>query len=118
MKPVDYEKWLSGGGGESMESSGEKLFSRFGCVNCHHADGSGRGPSLVGVFGKPVLLESGETVMADEAYIRESILAPNAKIVKGYPAIMPTFQGQVSEEQLLQLIAYVKSLKTAERMTK
>jgi len=118
MKPVDYEKWLSGGGGESMESSGEKLFSRFGCVNCHHADNSGRGPSLVGVFGKPVQLESGETVMADEAYVRESILAPNAKIVKGYPPIMPTFQGQVSEEQLLQLIAYVKSLKTAERMTK
>jgi len=118
MKPADYENWLSGGGAESMESSGEKLFARFGCVNCHHADGSGRGPSLAGVFGKPVQLESGETVTADEAYVRESILAPNAKIVKGYPAIMPTFQGLVSEEQLLQLIAYVKSLRTGERTTR
>ena len=67
---------------------------------------------LDGLFGKTVSLQSGDTIVADEAYIRESILNPAAKITAGYQPIMPTFQGLVSEEQLLQLIEYVKSLQT------
>lgn len=118
MEPAEYQAWLSGGVvGESMEAAGERLFNQLGCNTCHRADGTGRGPSLVGVFGKPVRLLSGETVIADEAYIRESILNPNAKIVAGYPSptIMSTYQGQISERGILQIIAYLKSLSKEER---
>jgi cytochrome c oxidase subunit II len=73
----------------------------------------GRGPNLQGVFGKPVLLEDGRSVVADENYVRECILDPGAKRVKGFQPIMPTFQGLVSEEQVNALVAYVKSLSTA-----
>ncbi len=113
MTPTDYEQWLSGGAkGESMAEAGARLFGQLGCITCHIADGTGRGPVLQGIYGKPVKLMGDQTVVADDAYIRESILQPSAKIVAGYPSpsIMPTFQGQVSEEQILQLIAYVKSL--------
>jgi cytochrome c oxidase subunit 2 len=111
MAPEDYEAWLSGGGGEgSLASTGQKLFQQLGCGSCHRSDTQGRGPNLSGVFGKPVLLEDGRTVTADENYVRESILNPGAKIVAGFKNIMPSFQGVVNEEQLLGLIAYVKSL--------
>jgi cytochrome c oxidase subunit 2 len=114
MEPTAYEAWLSGGNtGGSMAEQGAKLFQQYGCVSCHVTDGLGRCPSLLNVFGHPVVLEDGRTVLADEAYVRESILNPNAKIVKGYHRdIMPVFQGQISEEGLLQLIVYVKSLST------
>jgi cytochrome c oxidase subunit II len=110
MEPRDYEAWMSGSGTQPLAVTGQKLFSELGCVTCHRSDTQGRGPNLVGVFGKPVLLEDGRTVTADENYIRESILEPGAKIVKGFKPVMPTFQGQVSDEQLNALIAYVKSL--------
>jgi cytochrome c oxidase subunit 2 len=90
--------------------TGEKLFTELGCATCHRTDTQGRGPNLVGIYGKPVLLEDGRTVVADENYIRESILQPAAKIVSGFKPIMPTFQGQISDEQLNALVAYVKSL--------
>jgi cytochrome c oxidase subunit II len=79
-------------------------------VTCHRADTQGRGPNLVGVYNKPVLLEDGRTVVADDNYLRESILQPTAKIVNGFKPVMPTFQGQISDEQLNALVAYVKSL--------
>jgi len=111
MEPAQYEAWLSGGSSSgSLASNGESIFQQLGCVTCHRSDTQGRGPNLVGVFGKPVLLEDGRTVIADENYIRESILSPSAKIVKGFRPIMPVFQGLVSEEQLTELVAYVKSL--------
>jgi cytochrome c oxidase subunit 2 len=110
MEPRDYEAWMSGGGNQPLAVTGQKLFSELGCVTCHRSDTQGRGPNLVGVFGKPVLLEDGRTVIADENYVRESILEPGAKIVKGFKPIMPTFQGQVSDEQLNALVVYVKSL--------
>ena len=110
MAPQDYEVWLSGGAGEgTLASRGDKLFQELACTNCHKADGSGRGPSLEGVFGQTVELEGGRKVTADDDYLRESILSPQAKIVKGYQPIMPTFQGLVTEDQLLQLIEYIKS---------
>jgi cytochrome c oxidase subunit 2 len=110
MEPHDYEAWMSGGGNQPLAVTGQKLFSELGCITCHRSDTQGRGPNLVGVFGKPVLLEDGRTVMADENYVRESILEPGAKVVKGFKPVMPTFQGQVTDEQLNALVAYVKSL--------
>jgi cytochrome c oxidase subunit 2 len=111
MEPRDYEAWMSGGAAnQPLAVTGEKLFTELGCVTCHRSDTQGRGPNLVGVFGKPVLLEDGRTVTADENYVRESILEPAAKIVKGFKPVMPTFQGQVSDEQLNALVEYVKSL--------
>src|SRR5207249_6446250 len=88
----------------------EKLFQDLACITCHRADTQGRGPLLEGLFGRSVALQNGGTVVADEAYIRESILNPGAKITAGFQPIMPTFQGLVSEEQLLELVEYVKSL--------
>src|ERR1700752_1513390 len=110
MEPKDYQAWMGGGGNQPLALTGEKLFSELGCVTCHRSDTQGRGPNLVGVFGKPVLLEDGRTVIADENYVRESILEPAAKIVRGFKPVMPTFQGQLSDEQLNALVEYVKSL--------
>jgi cytochrome c oxidase subunit 2 len=92
--------------------AGQKLFADLACNTCHRPDAQGRGPVLDGLLGKTVNLQSGGTIVADEAYLRESILNPSAKVTAGYQPIMPTFQGLVSEEQLLQLIEYIKSLQT------
>ena len=112
MSEPDYENWLTGGGSEgTMVQQGERLFQQLGCSTCHLLDQQGRCPIMRGVYGSHVLLRDGKTVVADDAYIRESILNPNAKIVSGFkPDVMPTFQGQISEEGLLQLIVYIKSL--------
>jgi cytochrome c oxidase subunit 2 len=112
MQPSEYAAWLSGSAGANADPvvTGEKLFVEKACSTCHYPDGKGRAPSLNGVFGKKVQLADGSIVTADESYIRESILTPNAKIVAGFQPLMPTFQGQLTEEQLLGLIAYVKSL--------
>ena len=111
MEPAQYQAWLSGGNTTgSLASNGESVFQQLGCPTCHRSDTQGRGPNLVGIFGKPVQLEDGRTVIADENYIRESILSPSAKVVSGFKPIMPVFQGLVSEEQLTELVAYVKSL--------
>jgi cytochrome c oxidase subunit 2 len=113
MEVDDYQAWLSGGAAEgSLASAGERLFADFACNTCHRPDAAGRGPVLDGLFGLTVTTASGETVVVDEAYIRESILNPSARIAAGYQPIMPTFQGQVTEEQLLELIEYIKSLQT------
>jgi cytochrome c oxidase subunit 2 len=111
MEPTDYQAWLAGGSSESAAAQGEKLFQSLGCASCHRLDAQGRGPVLTGVFGKTQKMTSGQDVLADEAYIRESILTPQAKIVLGFGSVqMPSFQGQVTEEQLLNLIAYIRSL--------
>ena len=111
MEPSEYQSWLAGGAAEgSLASSGEKLFQQLACITCHRSDAQGRGPVLEGLFGKEVQLQDGGKVIADESHIRESILNPRAKVVAGFQPIMPTFQGQVSEEQVLQLIAYIKSI--------
>jgi cytochrome c oxidase subunit II len=111
MEEADFQSWLAGGThGESLSSAGEQLFNRLGCANCHQQSASGRGPTLRGLYGRAVGLAGGGSAMADEGYLRESILDPGAKIVGGYPNIMPTFRGLVDEDGLLQLIAYIKSL--------
>jgi cytochrome c oxidase subunit II len=112
MEPEAYQTWLQGGPAPvSPVAAGQKLFAQYNCITCHRSDSQGRGPLLDDLAGSEVHLEGGETVVADESYLRESILNPTAKVVEGYQPIMPTFQGQVSEEGVLQLIAYIQSLK-------
>jgi cytochrome c oxidase subunit II len=112
MDPRDFQAWLGGNtGAMSPVAAGEKLFQDLACNTCHLPDGQGRGPVLNGIFGSSVQLQGGGAATVDEAYVRESIVNPQAKVVAGFPPIMPPFQGMVSEEQLLQLIAYLKSLK-------
>ena len=113
LEPQRYEEWLAGGpAGQSMTASGAQLFQTLACDTCHRPTTGipARGPALEGVYGKQVRLEGGRTIIADDEYIRESILNPQAKIVAGWPPVMPTFQGQVTEEQLAQLVSYVRSL--------
>ena len=106
----EYESWLSGRAvGTSTAKMGESLFQRLGCASCHRPDGAVPAPSLVGLFGSKVALEGGRTVVADEGYIRESIIDPRAKIVAGYQPVMPTYRGLISEDGILQIIAYLKS---------
>jgi cytochrome c oxidase subunit 2 len=120
MDRAAYEKWLAGveAGiqpaavrGASPERAGEELFTQLGCVACHRGQPGAPGPNLAGLFGKQVELSDGRTVVADEAYVRESIVNPLAKVVKGFAPVMPTFQTRVNEEQLFQLVQYVKSLR-------
>jgi cytochrome c oxidase subunit 2 len=116
MEETEYQDWLSGGGQEgSLAAAGEKLFSDLACNTCHRPDSAGRGPVLTGLFGQTVTTQAGDAVIVDEAYVRESILNPSAKVTAGYQPIMPTFQGLVSEEGLLELIEYVKSLQTLQQ---
>jgi cytochrome c oxidase subunit II len=113
MEPADYDNWLSGNANqESPVAAGQRLFTEtLGCASCHKEDGTGgRGPALTGLLGSTVRLDNGQTVTANEDYIRESIINPRAKLVAGFQPIMPTFQGQLTEEQLLQLVTYIKSL--------
>jgi len=113
MEPAAYQQWLAGGAGaESAASQGQKLFQERGCASCHQVEAGGsqgRGPTLFGLFGRARQIEGGQ-VTADESYIRESILNPQAKTAVGFQNIMPTFTGQLSEEQILQLVAYIRSL--------
>jgi cytochrome c oxidase subunit 2 len=114
MSQADFDKWLGAGGGEgSMAEQGQSLFNQLGCGNCHPSlvnDNNGRCPNLNNLFGSQVDLKDGSRVRADESYIRESILYPQAKIVAGYDDIMPTFKGLITEDGMLKLIEYVKSL--------
>ncbi|MSO63387.1 MAG: cytochrome c oxidase subunit II [Acidobacteria bacterium] len=111
LEPAQYQVWLQGGGVEgTLAQRGAKLFNDLTCSTCHLDSGQGRGPSLKNIVGKTVELQNGSLVMVDEAYLRESILNSQAKIVKGFQPMMPTFQGLVSEENLVALIEHVKSL--------
>jgi cytochrome c oxidase subunit 2 len=116
MEPAEYERWLAGGAAtESLAAGGERLFTRLGCGTCHRSDGTGQAPSLVGKFGKMEKLTTGESVLVDESFIRESILNPQAKLAAGYMPIMPTFKGLVTEDGLVHLLAYLKSLEVEEK---
>ncbi|MGD0498384.1 MAG: cytochrome c oxidase subunit II [Bryobacteraceae bacterium] len=110
MEPRDYQSWLNGSPSASLAENGRRLFDDLACGNCHKTDGTGRCPSLAGLYGKTVHLTGGGSAKADEDYIRESILQPAAKVVAGFEPNMPVYQGQVTEEGVLQLVAYIKSL--------
>jgi cytochrome c oxidase subunit 2 len=114
MESAEYQQWLAGGPAPvSPVLAGQKLFSERNCTTCHYADGAGRGPILNGLPGSEVLLLNGQRVIADDAYLRESILMPAARVVAGYQPVMPTYQGQLGEEDVANLIAYIKSLPPA-----
>jgi cytochrome c oxidase subunit 2 len=126
LEPERYEAWLSGELGApqtvaglpspgaapagSLAAQGQQLFQKLGCQVCHQMEKQGLGPVLVGIFGAQVKLQTGEAITADESYVRESILNPQAKVTAGFQPLMPPFQGRVNEEELIQLIAYIKSL--------
>ena len=109
MPATAYQSWLAGGTEGSLADRGAALFQQLACNSCHLDSGQGRGPSLQGIWGKPVELADGSTVMVDESYVRESILNSQAKVVKGFQPLMPTFQGLISEEGLVGLIEHVRS---------
>jgi cytochrome c oxidase subunit II len=118
MKPAEYQSWLANGAVNiTPAEAGQRIFNSLACNTCHKEDNSGRGPSLVGVYGTQVKLNNGQSVLANDAYIRNSIVNPHSQIVAGYPLMMSTYQGQVTEEQIVQLIAYIKSIGKQEQTT-
>ena len=111
QEPNEYQAWLAGApAAKSTAGAGAALFAQHACNTCHLDQEGGRGPLLAGIYGMEIELADGSKVIVDEAYLRESILHPTAKVVRGYEPLMPSFQGQVTEEALVQLVRYVKSL--------
>lgn len=113
LEPEEYQRWLSGNTGDAPEVAGAKLFENMRCNTCHAAGQGQRGPVLDGIFGKPQPLKGGGEVVVNEDYVRESILHPLAKVVNGFEPVMPSYDGQLGEEEIMQLVAYIKSLKPA-----
>jgi cytochrome c oxidase subunit 2 len=116
MEPSDYQKWLHENADGSMALEGRKLFSKLQCITCHGFSAQGRAPALEDLYGRYVNVTDGDKgplrrVLVDDNYLRESILQPAAKVVVGWKPIMPSFEGQVTPEELNQVIAYIKSLK-------
>ncbi len=111
MAPTDYQKWLDEAAtDETLAAEGERLFRAYGCSGCHDPGGAIRAPSLSGIYGRPVPLADGTTTLADERYIRDSILMPRRQIAAGYQPLMPSFAGRIPEEELIAVIAYIQSL--------
>lgn len=112
MAPADYERWLRGDAGvaETPVEAGARLYTQLGCATCHNPGAGALGPYLGGVAGHQVKLADGTEVMADDEYLRESILNSQAKIVAGFAPVMPLFKGMITEDQVLNLVAYIKSL--------
>ena len=114
MPPADYARWLdSNAGRSSLAAQGAELFRSSGCIGCHGAQSLVHAPNLDGILGRVVKLGDGSTVVADDRYIRDSILLPRSQVVAGFMPIMPSFQGQLSESDVLALIAYLKSTSSA-----
>ncbi len=112
LEQKDFDNWLAGNvSDQTPVQAGEDLFTnKLGCASCHAGGDNQRGAKLEGIYNKEVKLVGGNTVVADDEYIRNSILNPGGQVVEGYQPIMPTFKGQVTEEQLVSLVAYIKSL--------
>jgi cytochrome c oxidase subunit 2 len=111
MERTDFERWLSQQDSSgTMAAEGDRLFRQFGCSGCHGTGATVRAPALQGLYGKPVPLADGSTDTADDRYIRDSILQPRAQIAAGYQALMPSYAGKISEDELIQIVAYIKSL--------
>ena len=117
LTPEDYKKWLAGStSGVSLAQNGERLFASLSCNACHNGQPDSRGPSLADVYGSKLALTNGQSVLVDEAYLRQAILNPSQHITQGYAPIMPTYQGQVSEEGLISLVEYIKNLSSNYRV--
>ena len=116
MAPAAFAEWLAGGGGSpTMAAQGAALFRQYGCSGCHGANASVHAPRLEGLFGRPVQLADGSTVIADERYMHDAVMLPGKEIAAGYAPIMPSFQGQIGEAELQDIIEYVKSLRETPR---
>jgi cytochrome c oxidase subunit 2 len=116
--PEEYQNWLASHAEGSPALDGRKVFLQYQCASCHSATALARAPILEGIYGQSVPLVGGATVVADDDYLRESILNPGAKIVAGYEPIMPTYQGQISEEDMLKLLAFIRTLKPGQTPTR
>ncbi len=113
MRPADYAAWLTQQApSSSLAQQGSALFRQLGCSGCHEGSSSVHAPRLEGLYGKPVPLSDGSIVTADDKYLRDSILLPRSQVAAGYEPVMPSFEGRIDEAQLLQLVAYLKSLAT------
>jgi cytochrome c oxidase subunit 2 len=111
LSPPAYAAWLTQAGTSgALADQGKALFQSLGCAGCHEGQSTTRAPSLQGIYGRPTPLQDGRVVTADDQYLRDSILDPNRDVAAGFQPVMPTFKGQVSEDELLKLVAYIKSL--------
>ena len=116
MEPAAYTDWLAERGtGETLAQQGARLFRELGCSGCHSPASTVHAPSLVGLYGRLVHLMDGTTVVADRQYVMDSILLPKKQIAAGYPPVMPSFAGQIGEEDLIKLVAYIESLSPGTR---
>jgi len=114
LTPAAYTRWLSSQSvGDTLAQQGAGLFRQYGCSGCHSARSTIHAPLLDGVYGSYQHMADGRTLFADERYIRDCILLPASERVAGYPPVMPSFSGQIPEENLMKLIAYIKSLAKA-----
>jgi cytochrome c oxidase subunit 2 len=117
LTPEDYQRWTQGStSGMSLAQNGERLFASMGCNACHSGSAVARGPNLAGVYGSKLQLTNGSEVLVNEAYLRDAILNPSQHVTAGYTPIMPTYQGQVSEDGLIDLVEYIKGLETNYRV--
>ena len=117
LSPEDYNKWTQEStSGTSLAQNGERLFASMGCNSCHSGNAAARGPNLAGVYGSRLKLTNGSEVSVNEAYLRDAILNPSQHITAGYAPIMPTYQGQVSEDGLIDLVEYIKGLQNNYRV--
>jgi cytochrome c oxidase subunit 2 len=115
--PEDYKKWLaSSTSGTSLAQNGERLFASLSCAACHNGQPDARGPNLANVYGSKLTLVTGQPILVDEAYLRQAILNPSAHITQGFAPIMPTYQGQISEEGIISLVEYIKNLNSNYRV--
>ncbi|HEY8997345.1 MAG TPA: cytochrome c oxidase subunit II [Edaphobacter sp.] len=117
LTPDEYKKWTEEStSGMSLAQNGERLFASMGCNSCHNGTASARGPNLANVYGSKLRMANGGEVLVNEAFLRDTILNPSQHVPAGYAPIMPTYQGQISEEGLIDLVEFIKSLKTNYRV--
>jgi cytochrome c oxidase subunit 2 len=117
MTPVDYKKWLEqSNSGQSLAQNGERLFASMGCNSCHNGTAAARGPSLAGVYGSKLTLTDGRQILVDDAYLRNAILNPSEHVTAGFAPIMPTYQGQISEDGLIDLVEFIKNMQSNYRV--
>jgi len=117
LTPEDYQKWTEEStSGTSLAQNGERLFASMGCNQCHNGSAAARGPSLAGVYGSKLQLSNGSEVLVNDAYLRDAILNPSQHVTAGYSPIMPTYQGQISEDGLIDLVEFIKQQGTNDRI--
>jgi cytochrome c oxidase subunit 2 len=117
MTPENYKKWLEQStSGQSLAQNGERLFASMGCNSCHSGTAAARGPSLAGVYGSKLTLTDGSQILVDDAYLRDAILNPSKHVTAGFAPIMPTYQGQLSEDGLIDLVEFIKNMQSNYRV--